>query len=146
MRILNELTMQLTAEIESLQKLAADLILTQKVERGYMNNFMRQQVANQRNSWWTRLGNKFNSDKKVLADSGLFDANWYLQNYSDVAEARAAPLDHYLKFGASEGRNPNPYFSTNAYLKFNLDVARSGMNPLVHYVRYGAAEGRRFSE
>ena len=131
---------------ESARKLATELMFEQKSEREVMNSFIRQQVANRRKSLWARVGNKFSSDRKVVADSGLFDANWYRQNYSDVAEARATPLDHYLKFGATEGRNPNSYFSTSAYLKFNLDVASSGMNPLVHYVRYGAAEGRRFSE
>jgi uncharacterized protein YegP (UPF0339 family) len=138
-----ELIKETTAESESMRKLA---ILEQKVEHEWLNSFIRQQVAYRRNSLWARLGNKFSSDRKVVADSGLFDANWYWRNYLDVAEARATPLDHYLSSGASEGRDPNPFFSTTAYLKFNPDVAGSGMNPLVHFVRYGAAEGRRFSE
>jgi hypothetical protein len=123
------------------QKLATDLMLEQKVARECMSSFIRQRVAGRSSGLWARLVNKFSSDKKVLADSGLFDADWYLQNYPDVAEAR-----HYLTLGASEGRDPNPFFSTKAYMKFNLDIARSGMNPLVHFVRYGAAKGRRFSE
>ena len=100
----------------------------QKVARECISSFIRQQVARRRSGLWARLVNKFSSDKKMLADGGLFDADWYLQNYPDVAEACAAPLDHYLKLGASEGRDPNPFFSTKAYMKFNLDVARSGVN------------------
>ena len=80
-RILTGITKQMTAEIESVQ-------LEQKVAREYMSSFIRQRVAG-RSGLWARLVNKFSSDKKMLADSALFDADWYLQNYPDVPEARA---------------------------------------------------------
>ncbi len=79
---------------------------------------------------------------RLLRASGLFDAGWYLRQNSDVAESRADPLLHYLRFGASEGRNPNPLFDTSWYLRRNPDVAQSRLNPLAHYLLLGAAEGR----
>ena len=38
----------------------------------------------------------------------LFDADWYLEKYPDVAVLGLDPYAHYLMFGAHEGRNPNP--------------------------------------
>jgi hypothetical protein len=43
-----------------------------------------------------------------LKRSGLFDAEWYLRHNADVADAGTDPLRHYIQFGASEGRAPNP--------------------------------------
>jgi glycosyltransferase involved in cell wall biosynthesis/predicted O-methyltransferase YrrM len=78
----------------------------------------------------------------LVACSDMFDADFYLQSYPDVAEARVDPLNHYLTQGAAEGRNPSPLFDTVAYLQQNPDVAASNINPLVHYLLHGAAEGR----
>jgi hypothetical protein len=44
----------------------------------------------------------------LLRRSGLFDAQWYLRHNADVADAGIDPLRHYVEFGASEGRAPNP--------------------------------------
>ena len=46
----------------------------------------------------------------VLSRSGIFDPDWYLLNYPDVAAAAVDPLRHYLEYGAAEGRNPGPFF------------------------------------
>lgn len=43
-----------------------------------------------------------------LKRSGLFDSEWYLRHNADVADAGTDPLRHYIQFGASEGRAPNP--------------------------------------
>jgi hypothetical protein len=51
-------------------------------------------------------------------------------------------LHHYVQFGASEGRSPNPFFDTVYYLDHYPDAASSGMNPLRHYIGLGAAERR----
>lgn len=40
--------------------------------------------------------------------SDIFDAAFYLSRNPDVAAAGADPLHHYLKYGAAEGRKPNP--------------------------------------
>ncbi len=70
----------------------------------------------------------------------LFDPAFYAARYPDVAEADA--LEHYIRHGLSEGRNPNPFFDGAWYRAHNPDVAVSGMDPLLHYLRSGAAELR----
>ena len=71
-----------------------------------------------------------------------FDPQFYLAQNPDVAAAHMDPYQHYLKYGAKEGRDPNPYFDTKYYLAHNADVAAAGMNPLLHYDKYGWEEGR----
>lgn len=86
---------------------------------------------------------QFQMDLELLSQSALFDANWYLANNPDVANAGADPLSHFLQYGAQEGRDPSENFSTSRYLEDNPDVRQAGVNPLVHYLRRGAIEGRR---
>lgn len=88
---------------------------------------------------------KQRKELELIVQSGLFDADWYLSLYPDVAEDRTSarnPALHYLKFGAFEGRNPSPDFDSQWYLDTNPDVKDSGFNPLVHYVSLGREEGR----
>jgi glycosyltransferase involved in cell wall biosynthesis len=81
-------------------------------------------------------------ERKLIAGSGLFDKDWYLAQNPDVAKAGVDPLEHYLFWGAAEGRDPSPLFDSDQYLVQNPDVAKSGVNPLVHYVGWGKGEGR----
>ncbi|CAM3611860.1 hypothetical protein [Halomonas lysinitropha] len=81
-------------------------------------------------------------DYQHIAASSLFDRDWYLRHYPDVAEAGVDPIKHYLKAGAQEGRQPGPEFDTVWYLLHYRDVATSGVNPLVHFLRFGYREGR----
>lgn len=78
----------------------------------------------------------------LVSQSGLFDADWYLGEYPDVAQGGVSPLEHFMRFGAFESRNPGPHFDTGLYLRENPDVADSGLNPLVHYLAHGRNEGR----
>ncbi len=79
---------------------------------------------------------------RLLAASGLFDSDWYLEQYPDVRAAGVNPLIHYLRHGAAEGRDPNPLFDSDWYLDRYPDVRAAGVNPVVHYLRYCAREGR----
>jgi hypothetical protein len=72
----------------------------------------------------------------------LFDTDWYLKRYPDVAEAGLSPLTHYIESGAAAGYDPHPMFSSAWYLDRYPDVANAGINPLVHYAAYGGSEGR----
>ncbi len=83
------------------------------------------------------------ADHDALQSSPLFDADWYLSEYPDVAMAGLDPTRHYLNEGAREGRNPSTRFDTIWYLTSNPDVVQVGMNPLLHYLRYGKAEERQ---
>jgi hypothetical protein len=78
---------------------------------------------------------------RQLLDSKLFDPEFYLAQYPDVAAAGVNPLAHFLASGAAEGRDPNPYFDTAYYLSSDPAVAANGMNPLLHYLLHGFKEG-----
>lgn len=80
---------------------------------------------------------------EIVRMSGLFDEKWYLHKYPEVAQSGSDPIEHYLRYGTSEGRNPSAYFDTQWYLQANTDVADAKMNPLVHYIKFGKNEGRR---
>ncbi|MCF8466578.1 MAG: glycosyltransferase, partial [Sneathiella sp.] len=77
-----------------------------------------------------------------IIQSGIFDKTWYLHENPDVAKQQIDPLIHYIRYGALEGRDPNPKFETCFYLANYPDVANSGLNPLLHYVKFGRAEKR----
>ena len=79
----------------------------------------------------------------MIASSGLFDAEWYLELYPDVANGGIDPLKHYVLHGAYEVRDPGPMFSAFKYHKANPDVTEAGIPALLHYLRNGRDEGRR---
>lgn len=78
---------------------------------------------------------------EITRFSPYFDRDWYLSTYPDVASAGIDPAEHYVAHGASEGREPGPWFSGAAYAAHYGDSR--GMNPLVHYMLVGAQEGRQ---
>lgn len=78
----------------------------------------------------------------LLSDTKFFDESWYLENNSDVQSSGINAAEHYLLYGAKEGRNPSKYFDTRWYLNKYSDVANSGLNPLVHFLKYGYDENR----
>jgi hypothetical protein len=82
-------------------------------------------------------------DRALLAESGLFDENYYLVANHDVADAEMDPLSHFCAFGWKENRNPNAYFDLRWYVSTNPEVARLCVNPLVHYTLLGEARDRR---
>ena len=93
---------------------------------------------------------KFDQDELIsniglLYTSDLFDAEWYLATYTDVAEQDLDPARHYLLHGFKEGRRPSLNFDGNWYFNYYEDVKAAGFNPLVHFIKYGKAEGRKTS-
>lgn len=92
-------------------------------------------------------GNTSHAESEKLTQlerlSRLFDRLWYVETYPDVAQSALSPLEHYLQYGASEGRDPNPLFFTRWYLSENPDVASEEWNPLDHFLQHGSDEGRR---
>lgn len=63
----------------------------------------------------------------TLPHSSLFNADWYLTQYPDVAEAVRQGLitaeEHFAQFGNAEGRAAGPLFNPEDYLAANPDVA-----------------------
>jgi hypothetical protein len=77
------------------------------------------------------------NDERLIADSGFFDAPWYLSVNTDVRESGADPLQHFCSDGWREGRKPNFYFDPAWYAEQQGDAASPDTNPLVHYIRVG---------
>lgn len=50
-----------------------------------------------------------------VLDSGLFDCDWYLRRYPDLADKGVDGLWHFLTHGMHEDRDPGPGFSSSGY-------------------------------
>ena len=79
---------------------------------------------------------------RLISKSGLFNREYYLEQYPEVKAAGFDPIRHYILHGVSEGRNPSAKFNTSFYLENNPDVVNAGINPLIHFILYGKKEGR----
>ena len=88
---------------------------------------------------------EYTARARMVKESGLFDAAFYLANHRDVALAGCDPFEHYISHGLAELRQPSRDFDPLAYLAANPDVAAAGMNPFLHYVASGRVEGRQWS-
>ena len=75
-----------------------------------------------------------NSNFVAIVQSGLFNREWYLRKYKDVAIIGMEPIEHYLKYGVILNRDPSPLFSTTKYIEENREIKASKMNPLLHYI------------
>jgi O-antigen biosynthesis protein len=104
--------------------------------------------------WWTvsfqligrlRARHRLFQMRDMIANSALFDADWYLSQYPDIAQSGTEPALHYALYGATERRSPGPRFDAEAYLCQHQDVADAGMNPLIHYLEHGVEEGRNIA-
>ena len=82
--------------------------------------------------------------------SSVFDANYYLSLYPDVAKATSGnsdlALDHFINYGMSEGRRGSANFDVQSYFNEYPDLRAAFGFDLVkyyeHYVTAGKAEGR----
>ena len=83
-------------------------------------------------------------DRQVIANSLLFDADWYRDSYGYGKYLDAAA--HYLEVGWREGKDPSENFSNADYLTANPDVKAADVNPLLHFEKFGFREGRYRSE
>ncbi len=80
---------------------------------------------------------------RLIAQSGLFDVDYYVACNADMTGLRDQAMTHYHAYGWREGRKPNLYFDPHWYLQHNPEVAEEGIDPLLHYVTIGEAAGRR---
>lgn len=71
-------------------------------------------------------------DFQLLQGSVLFDPDFYLRCHPDVAAQGGDPLLHFLRHGAGEDRQPNPWFATADYRRDYMGGAVG--NPLAHYL------------
>jgi len=79
-------------------------------------------------------------DALFVVESGLFDADFYAQQYADVRESGVDPLLHYITEGAGQGRQPHALFDTRFYLEHYPALDPMRVNPLVHYLTAGSLD------
>jgi hypothetical protein len=79
----------------------------------------------------------------LLKKFNFFDPEWYLAHNMDVLSIGEDPWVHFVRYGVSEHRQPNPFFDPIWYLEFYDDVRNAGVNPLLHYLWNGLHEGRK---
>jgi predicted nucleic acid-binding Zn-ribbon protein len=141
----NELA-RLTQIAHTAQKVAESQESELRKRSNQIEGYAERLALAQSASVWSRLVKQDTLTsaqvRKLIEKSGLFSASWYLERYPDVATSGQGALDHYMRYGWREGRDPSPKFSTSAYLSANPDVAQAGTNPLGHYVVSGKLEGR----
>ncbi|NET28347.1 SGNH/GDSL hydrolase family protein [Okeania sp. SIO1I7] len=87
----------------------------------------------------------------ALTINELFDEQFYLETYPEVAEAVANGIVsdgffHFIRFGQFESRDPNAIFNTNFYLDTNPGVAaaveQNVLTPTEHFINFGQFEQR----
>ncbi len=89
-----------------------------------------------------RQHSEFLKQVSEIKNSGFFDKEFYLSNNPDVEHSGMDAVEHYVRHGSEEGRQPSLDFDQDYYLSRYLDVRYSQMNPLLHYIRFGKSEGR----
>ncbi len=74
----------------------------------------------------------------LIEKSQLFDYEYYVDRYPDVVAAGLIPIDHFVMYGAIEGRRPSKYFDPEFYVLDNARYCRENENPLLHYILIGS--------
>ncbi|APH56555.1 Glycosyltransferase [Granulibacter bethesdensis] len=82
---------------------------------------------------------------RIIKDSPLFDARWYLDTYQDLDSSKTDPVIHYILYGTREERDPGPDFSTTFYIRRYPDSISAGLTALEHYELHGRSEQRQIA-
>jgi hypothetical protein len=85
---------------------------------------------------WKRLAQALPHLRKLRQ---LFNPEFYLAKYPDVAAAGADPFRHYIEYGASEGRKPHPLFDHDYFLLRCPEAKASDEPSVVHFLRQEGA-------
>jgi ubiquinone/menaquinone biosynthesis C-methylase UbiE len=72
---------------------------------------------------------------EVIRGSGLFDDAYYAVQNPDVVASGMDLLQHYIQFGAKEGRNPSATFITKYYVGITHEIHEKDINPLYHFLQ-----------
>ncbi len=78
---------------------------------------------------------------KIVRESGLFDAEYYLRLYPLIEHSLRSPLEHYVGHGEREGRMPNAFFNPSFYAQQLGSVENEWHSLLVHYIKEGSRKG-----
>lgn len=80
---------------------------------------------------------------RLIKETGLFDAEYYLSNYPAVKAAGIDAVTHYCIYGWEIGCSVNEKYDFTKYLEIYSDVKAAHLNPLLHYIEKGKSEGRK---
>ncbi|MEV4666446.1 rhamnan synthesis F family protein [Microbacterium sp. LWO12-1.2] len=75
----------------------------------------------------------------AIRPDALFDPQWYLSAYPDVAAVTQNGWGHFVAHGEREGRAPGPSFDPEFYRRTHLPL--EGEHPFTHYVTQGRLRG-----
>lgn len=90
------------------------------------------------------LKNRRNTDRaaRQIRQSELFDDQYYRASLADTHVLQGSLIEHYIRTGSANQKNPHPLFDTTYYLSRYPDVADCQQNAFAHFVSDGAAEER----
>ncbi|UTW56267.1 glycosyltransferase [Kordiimonas sp. SCSIO 12610] len=74
---------------------------------------------------------------KSLRETKLFQADWYLQTYPEVALQGIDPYEHYVTVGEENNYNPNRYFDVAWYKERSQAARKYDGLVLEHYAKRG---------
>ena len=90
---------------------------------------------------WRRLrGVREWLDRRLITRFGLFDPQFYLELYPDVAGAQLDPIRHYVAHGRAERRKPHLLFDAHYYLS-QMPPKDRHILPPVHFILFGCEQG-----
>ena len=92
---------------------------------------------------WARchtISSELASRVEEVRVSGVFDPDFYAQRYPEVVGVGKGLMDHYVRFGIWENRDPGPLFSCAHYL--NQVGEETSMPAILDFLLCGDATGR----
>lgn len=109
------------------------------LKRWLRSNILTSYLHSRKNIWkklFRFIIYRGKSEIKMLIKAGLVDAAYYFDKYPDTIKGGMSATEHYVRYGAQEGRNPLDDFNTVQYLVEHPEVVYTGVNPLIHrYLR-----------
>ena len=82
------------------------------------------------------MSSEYETIRKLIMQSGLFDGEWYCSTYSDAVGSHLSPLDHFIKFGLLLDRDPGPAFSS-AFHRHGYDPDKVERDhPFLYHLRH----------
>jgi hypothetical protein len=106
----------------------------------YISEITPDVLGNQNPLLHYALSGRLEANISIIAKSGLFDADWYLQQNIDIQGVAIEPIKHYALYGDKEGRQPNLRLRLAQYVINVTPEVIKGRNKLVHYILHGRPE------
>lgn len=103
-------------------------ILTKKIRFKLIKNpLIRKLII------WKNRNIHASYEYSIINFSWLFDSDFYLKKYPDVANSGIDPLHHFITIGARELKKPNSWFDIHKYIVEHKHKM-NGQNPFVHFL------------